>query len=216
MFDFTVIARHLPELSRGAGETLFVSLLSILVGFLCGHLLCFGKMSSQRLLRRACSAYISAIRGTPLLVQLAIIFYCLPLASINIPALWAAVICLSVNTAAFQAEILRGGFQALPAGQVEAAYDLGLTPWQIRMHIQIPQVFRTTLPALFNETINTVKNSALISTIAVTDLMRVSQTLASTTFRPIESYTVAGVMYFTITYSLSKFGLALEKKLDSH
>jgi len=216
MFDFTVIARHLPELFRGAGETLFVSLLSILVGFVCGHLLCFGRMSPQRLLRRLCIAYISAIRGTPLLVQLAIIFYFLPLANINIPALWAAVICLSVNTAAFQAEILRGGFQALPAGQTEAAYDLGLTPWQIRVFIQIPQVFRATLPSLFNETVNTVKNSALISTIAVTDLMRVSQTLASTTFRPIESYTVAGAIYFILTYSISKFGLALERKLDIH
>ena len=90
-----------------------------------------------------------------------------------------------------------------------------MTPLQIRMHIQVPQVFRATLPALLNETIDILKNSALISTIAVTDLMRISQTLASTSFRAVEFFTAAGVIYFIMTYSISQLGLALEKKLKT-
>jgi len=213
MFDFTSILKHLPELLVGAWRTLAISSVSILVGFVFGHLLCFAKMSQNQLLRRVSSVYISFFRGTPLLIQLTIIFYFLPMIGINIPSVLAAVICLSMNTAAFQAEILRGGFQALPAGQVEAARDLGFSSFQIRMHILVPQVFRMTLPALLNETIDILKNSALISTIAVTDLMRVSQTLASSTFRPIESFVVAGAMYFIMTYAIGKFGNLLERRL---
>jgi polar amino acid transport system permease protein len=213
MFDFGVILAQYPQLLKGAWQTLSLSLISILIGFVFGHLLCFGKMSEKALIRRTCALYISFFRGTPLLVQLSIIFYFLPLADINIPSVLAAVLCLSMNTAAFQAEILRGGFQALPVGQVEAARDLGLTPLQVRLHIQVPQVFRATLPALLNETIDILKNSALISTIAVTDLMRMSQTIASSTYRPVESFAVAGAIYFVMTYAIGKFGLYLERRL---
>ena len=215
MFDFTIVLDHIPELLTGAWRTLTISAVSILIGFVFGHLLCFSRMSDRPLLKRFSGVYISFFRGTPLLVQLAIIFYFLPLAGIFIPSVLAAVIALSMNTAAFQAEILRGGFQSLPHGQVEAARDLGMTPLQIRMHIQVPQVFRATLPALLNETIDILKNSALISTIAVTDLMRISQTLASTSFRAVEFFTAAGVIYFIMTFSISQLGLALEKKLKT-
>lgn len=215
MFDFTVILGHFPELLLGAWRTLFISSISILIGFVFGLLLCFGKMSRGRVLSRCCKTYISFFRGTPLLVQLTIIFYFLPLAGINIPSVVAAVLCLSMNTAAFQSEILRGGFQALPKGQVEAAQDLGLTPLQIKLHILVPQVFRATLPALTNETIDILKNSALISTIAVTDLMRVSQTLASATFRPVESYVMAGVIYLILTSCIGRLGIFLEGKMKT-
>lgn len=213
MFDITIITGHIPELMVGAWRTLWISFVSIIIGFVIGHLLCFGRFSEHRLLKRSITVYVSFFRGTPLLVQLAIIFYFLPLFGVFIPSVAAAIIALSMNTAAFQSEILRGGFQSLPHGQIEAARDLGLTTWQIRLHIQIPQVFRATLPALVNESIDILKNSALISTIAVTDLMRISQTLASTTFRPIEFFLAAGAMYFVMTYSISHLGVVLERRL---
>ena len=215
MFDFTIVLDHIPELMAGAWRTLYISLASILIGFVFGHFLCFCRMSHNAFLQRCSGFYISFFRGTPLLVQLAIIFYFLPLAGIFIPSVTAAVIALSMNTAAFQSEILRGGFQSLPGGQMEAARDLGMSPLQIRMHIQVPQVFRATLPALLNETIDILKNSALISTIAVTDLLRIAQTLASTSYRPVEFFAVAGVIYFIMTFSLTKFGHVLEKKLQT-
>lgn len=213
MFDFTIIFDHIPELLSGAWSTFWISFLSIGIGFVLGHLLCLGNFSENKILKRIIGIYVSFFRGTPLLVQLAIIFYFLPLFGIFIPSLAAAIITLSMNTGAFQSEILRGGFQSLPKGQVEAAQDLGFSWWQIKLHIQIPQVFRLTLPALVNESIDIIKNSALISTIAVTDLMRISQTLASTSFRPIEFFFAAGVIYFIITYSVSKFGTIIEQKL---
>ena len=213
MFNFTILFDHIPELLVGAWRTLWISFVSIFIGFVIGHLLCLGKMSGGRLSKRCIGAYVSFFRGTPLLVQLAIVFYFLPLFGIFIPSVEAAIIALSMNTAAFQSEILRGGFQSLPSGQMEAARDLGLTPMQIRLHIQIPQVLRATLPALVNESIDILKNSALISTIAVTDLMRISQTLASTSYRPIEFFLAAGALYFMMTYSISHLGAVMERKL---
>lgn len=213
MFDFTIILDHIPELLAGAWRTLWISFVSIGIGFVLGHLLCFGKFSGNKPLKRTIGIYVSFFRGTPLLVQLAIIFYFLPLFGIFIPSVAAAIIALSMNTAAFQSEILRGGFQSLPKGQVEAAQDLGFSWWQIKIHIQIPQVFRATVPALVNESIDILKNSALISTIAVTDLMRISQTLASNSFRPIEFFLAAGVIYFVMTYAISSFGNIIEQKM---
>lgn len=213
MFDFTIIFDHIPELLIGAWRTLWISFVSIGIGFLFGHLLCFARFSNNKMATRIIGAYVSFFRGTPLLVQLAIIFYFLPLFGIFIPSVAAAIIALSMNTAAFQSEILRGGFNSLPIGQVEAAQDLGFSWWQIKLHIQIPQVFKATLPALVNESIDILKNSALISTIAVTDLMRISQTLASTSFRPIEFFLAAGALYFAMTYTISTLGSFLEKKM---
>ena len=214
MFDFTIILGHIPELLVGAWRTLWISFVSIFIGFGIGHLFCFARFSELRFFKSGIAAYVSFFRGTPLLVQLAIIFYFLPLFGIFIPSVAAAIIALSMNTAAFQSEILRGGFQSLPKGQVEAARDLGLTTWQIRLYIQVPQVFRATLPALVNESIDILKNSALISTIAVTDLMRISQTLASTTFRPIEFFVAAGIMYFIMTYAISQLGAVIERNMS--
>ncbi|MGB5447179.1 MAG: amino acid ABC transporter permease [Psychromonas sp.] len=216
MFDFSVVLDHSGSLLNGLWMTAWISIISIAIGFILGVILCLGRLSSHPLIQYLCRFYISAVRGTPLLVQLAIVFYFLPIWGINIPSIAAAIIALSMNTAAFQAEILRGGFQAIPHGQKEAAWNFGYSPFQCLRYIELPQVVRHTLPSLTNETIDIIKNSALISTIAVTDLMRITQTYSSTTYRPIEFFVSAGVLYLLLTSCITLLGRYIESRLATH
>lgn len=213
MFDFGVVWHHLPSLLNGLWTTAWISLISIFIGFFFGALLCLGRMSHSSVVQILTKIYISAFRGTPLLVQLVIVFYFLPLAGINIPPILTAVIVLSMNTAAFQSEILRAGFLSLPPGQKEAAWTFGFSPAQRLIRIELPLVFRKTMPSLVNETIDIIKNSALISTIAVTDLMRLAQTYSSTSYRPIEFFLAAGALYLVLTSCISVLGRFIESKL---
>ncbi|MFH0264295.1 amino acid ABC transporter permease [Vibrio rumoiensis] len=215
MFDIMVVFPYYKPLLEGLFTTLWVSLLSIFMGFFLGLGLCSLRNAQSSALRGMTRIYISFFRGTPLLVQLAIIFYFLPLIDIFIPSVIAAVMALSMNTGAFQAEILRGGFRGLPKGQLEACWTCGLTQNQTYWHIQLPQVIKMTLPALVNETIDIIKNSALISTIAVVDLMRIAQTYSSTTYRPLEFFMAAGILYLLLTVLVSFIGKKIEYKLSN-
>ncbi|MGB7403420.1 MAG: amino acid ABC transporter permease [Arcobacter sp.] len=216
MLDFSVVFEHFNDLLNGLWMTTWISLLSILIGFIFSIILCLGRLSSNTFINFICRFYISAIRGTPLLVQLTIVFYFLPYWGINIPSIVAAIITLSMNTAAFQAEILRGGFQTIPHGQKETAWSYGYTPFQCLYYIELPQVIRKVLPSLTNEIIDIIKNSALISTIAVIDLMRVTQVYSSTTYRPIEFFVSAGVLYLLLTSCISILGRYIESRLTTH
>lgn len=216
MLDFSVVLNYSDSLLNGLWTTAWISLLSIFIGFVLGIILCLGRLSCQSFIRYCCRFYISAVRGVPLLVQLAIVFYFLPYWGINLPPIAAAIIALSLNTAAFQAEILRGGFQVIPHGQKEAAWSYGYSAWQRFRYIELPQVLRNTLPSLTSETIDIIKNSALISTIAVTDLMRITQTYSSTTYRPIEFFICAGLLYLLLTSCISVLGRYIESRLTPH
>lgn len=215
MFDLSVVLGYRGELLHGLWMTAWISALAIVLGFGIGVLAGVARVSGHPVARAVASFYISALRGTPLLVQLAVIFFMLPLIGINLPALPAAILALALNSGASQAEILRGGFETLPRGQTEAAWDIGLDRWQILLHVQLPQVVRATIPALVNETIDIIKNSSLISTIAVTELMRIAHTYSSTTYRPLEFFTAAGLLYLLLTLSVSHGGKYLEKRLST-
>ncbi|HBT6916811.1 TPA: ABC transporter permease subunit, partial [Klebsiella pneumoniae] len=127
MFDISVVFPYFPQLLIGVLSTLAVSLSAIVTGLILGWLICLGLNSQQRLVRCFCKIYVSFYRGTPLLVQLILIFYALPAVGITLSPLLAAVVALSLNTAAFQGEILRAGFNMLPKGQLEAARDFGFS-----------------------------------------------------------------------------------------
>eukprot|EP01133_Synstelium_polycarpum_P004427 gene4427-5185_t len=204
MFDLTATAHYLPQLLAGLFTTLWVSLTAIALGLVMGWAVCLGLMSERRWLRMFCAVYVSFFRGTPLLVQLVLVFYALPSIGISLPPLAAAIVALTLNSGAFQGEILRSGFQLLPYGQTEAARDLGLSRWQALIYIKTPQVLKAMLPALVNETIDIIKNSSLISAVAVHELMRTAQTLASTTYRPIEFFIVTGLLYLALTMATGR------------
>ena len=207
-----VISNHYDAFLAGARMTVAVSAVSITAGMVLGLWLGFGLLSHNRLIRRASIAYRSVWRGTPILVQLLIVFYLLPTIGLDVPSVAAAMIALSMNTAAFQAEIFRGGLLSIPPGQVEAARMLGLGILAIRVRILIPQMMRLVLPALINETISILKNSSLISVIAVTELMRAGQQVAAVTFRPLEAYMIAALIYLAMNLVLARAGAGFERR----
>jgi polar amino acid transport system permease protein len=208
-----LIYDSLPMLLWGAGITVLVSGVAIILGMPLGLLLCFGLTSSRPWVRRLSLVYQSAWRGTPILVQLLIIYYLLPFLGLNVPPILAAIVALTLNTVAFQAEIFRGGLLAIHRGQMEAARMVGIRKWRARRHILVPQIFRLVVPSLVNETICILKNSSLVSVIAVTELMRVSQQIVATTYRPFEIYIAAGIIYVVVNFLLSLAGRAAEQRL---
>jgi len=211
MLDFTEVLPYAWPLLIGAGMTLVVSGAAIVLGMAGGLLLSIGALTGHPVMRRLIAAYISFFRGTPLLVQLLISFYFLPaLLGINVPPLVSAVGTLALNTSAFQAEIYRGGFLALPHGQFEAARMLGIGVWQARRRILIPQVMRLVLPPLTNEATSILKSSSLVSVVAVTELMRVSEQAVSITFRATEFYVTAALIYLVLTSLLAWIGKRFE------
>lgn len=213
MFDFTTVIPYLPQLLKGLASTLGVSFSAIGFGLVLGWAICLGLVSRYAWLRQSCRVYVSFFRGTPLLVQLVLVFYALPSIGLSLPPLVAAVVALTLNTAAFQSEILRAGFAMLPKGQTEAARDLGVSPLNVLLHVQVPQVLRSMLPALTNETLDIIKNSALVSAVAVHELMRTAQTLASNTYRPIEFFVTAGLLYLSVTILTASVGRWLETRM---
>jgi polar amino acid transport system permease protein len=209
-----ILAENYGVLIGGAATTVIVSVLAIAIGMVLGLSLAFGLLSQKGPLPALCGLYRSFWRGTPILVQLLIVFYLLPRVGIDVPPFVAAVIALALNTAAFQAEIYRAGLMTIPRGEIEAARMLGIGRWTIRRRILIPQMFRLVLPPLINETIIIVKNSSLVSVIAVTELMRRSQQIASTTFKPLEAYLIAGAIYLAVNLVLAHAGARMERRLS--
>lgn len=207
-----VISNHYNAFVVGAAMTAMVSAVSIAAGMVLGLWLSFGLISRNRLIRRTSVAYRSVWRGTPILVQLLIVFYLLPTIGLDVPSVAAALIALTMNTAAFQAEIFRGGLLSIPSGQLEAARMLGIGILAIKLRILIPQMMRLVLPALTNETISILKNSSLISVIAVTELMRAGQHVVSVTYRPLEVYMVVAVIYLAMNLSLARAGIWFERR----
>ena len=207
-----VISNHHNAFLVGTAMTAAVSAVSIALGMIFGLALAFGLISRNRPIRQASTVYRSVWRGTPILVQLLIVFYLLPEIGLDVPPVAAAIIALTMNTAAFQSEIFRGGLLSIPSGQVEAARMLGIRVLHIRARILIPQMMRLVLPALINETISILKNSSLISVIAVTELMRTSQQVVSVTYRPLETYMIAAVIYLAMNLVLARAGAYFERR----
>lgn len=210
------ITENFPYLVAGALVTLEVSLVSIGLGVIGGMLLNFMSLSRSRIAFRVARVYISILRGTPILLQLLIAFYVPSAIGINLSPLAAAILALAMNTSAFQAEIYRGGFASIPAGQLEAAKAVGMGRVATFVHVQVPQVFRLVLPSLFNEVILVLKASSLVSVIAVTELTRRAQEIVSATHMPVEIYLTAAVLYIVINTFLATAGRLLEKRLGTY
>ena len=209
---FEILISHHSAFAEGLTTTIVVSLSAIAFGLVLGVLLAFGLLSRHMPLAWICGIYRSFWRGTPILVQLLLVYYLLPEVGVEIASIYAAILTLTLNTAAFQAEIFRSGIGHIPAGQIEAARMAGISAWQIRKRIILPQVFRLTLPPLTNEIITILKNSSLVSVIAVTELMRVSEQIVSRTFKPLETYLAAALLYLVMNLFLARLSAYLERR----
>ena len=203
MFNLSVFLQGFPLLFNAALATIGISIAGLLIGFFVAIAVCSARLSHGAFARAAGSAYVFFFRGVPLLVQLLLVYYLLPFVGINVPPLVAAIGTCALCSAAYVAEILRGGFLGIPPGQIEAARLLGLSRFDMLVRIQVPQAFRLTLPALGNEMVLLLKASSLVSVVGVAELTRTSQNIAASTYRPLEAYLAAALIYFVINGVLS-------------
>lgn len=194
----------------GLKYTILISILSVLLGSVLGIVLSLMKISNNKFLNLISTAYVEFFRGTPLLVQVYIIFYGI---NLDIPKFAAGVFALSLNSGAYVAEIIRSGIQSVDNGQMEASRSLGLNYAQSMRHIIIPQAIKNVLPALGNEFIVIIKESAIVSVIGIHEIMYNAQVIRGNTFEPFAPLFIAAVLYFILTFSLSKLLNKLEGRL---
>lgn len=195
--------------------TLGYAIATILAGLWLGVLLGMLLLSKHLLLRLPAGGFVQVFRCTPLLIQIIWFYYALPVAlNVSMPAWLAAGLGLTFYMGAFSAEIFRGGIMSIDKGQWQAAKAIGMMPWQVMHRIVLPQATRRMIPPFVNQSVLQLKNTSLLSIVAVPDLMYTAQVFVSETFRPLEIYTVLGVMYVVILYPLQKLAKALERRDD--
>ena len=204
-------------LIKGLSVTISLSIIAVFFGAILGALLALGKMSRFKILRGLITAFIEIIRGTPILLQLYLFYFILPMAlpALNIETYPSIAIALVVNSSAYVSEVIRSGIQAVDKGQTEAARSLGLNKTQTMLKVVLPQAIKNILPALGNEFIMIIKETSLASTFFVGDLMTSYLTVRGATFLAIESLFIVGVIYFVLTFVLSKLVGIYENKLKS-
>jgi len=204
-------------LIKGLSITISLSIIAVFFGAILGALLALGKMSRFKILRGIITAFIEVIRGTPILLQLYLFYFILPMAlpALNIETYPSIAIALVVNSSAYVSEVIRSGIQAVDKGQTEAARSLGLNKTQTMIKVVLPQAVKNILPALGNEFIMIIKETSLASTFFVGDLMTSYLTVRGATFLAIESLFIVGVIYFVLTFALSKLVGIYENKLKS-
>jgi polar amino acid transport system permease protein len=198
--DFSPVWAGLPQLMRGALVTVEITAVSLLLGCLLGLLIGIGRLNAKRrIVYGLCTAYLAAIRGTPLLVQLFIWFFGLPQFGIMLPAFACGMLGLGIYSAAYISEIVRGAIQSVDRGQMEAARSIGLSSGQAMRSVILPQAIVRMIPPLGNEFIALIKNSALVSLLTIHDLMHEGQKIISVSYRSLEVYLAIAVIYFVLT-----------------
>ena len=190
--------------------------LTLLFALPLGLVVAFGSMSRCKPLSGAVKTFVWVIRGTPLLVQLFIIFYGLPSVGIMLDAFPAAVIAFAFNEGAYCAETMRGALESVPQGQLEAGYCVGMSWWQIMRRIVLPQALRTAVPALSNSLIGMIKDTSLASNITVAELFMAGQRVAARTYIFLPIYCEVAVVYLLFCTVITKLQSLLERRLNAH
>jgi len=214
--ESSLLVNSIPFLFQGALATMQIAIFAIAIG-LCGGMI-IGILNSARISNSFSSiifnGFVWIIRGTPLFVQVLIIYYALPEAlGISLSPFIAGVIALGINSMAYISEIVRGGINAIPEGQWEAAYVIGLKPWQILRGIIIPQMVRITLPSLTNELTALIKETSILMMIGVAELTKVSKDIVARELDPMTIYLAAAGFYLVMTSAVSLFAQHTQKKV---
>ncbi len=222
--DFSFLSEYYPLYISGTKNTILLAIFSVLLGTVVGTGLALMKLCKNKVLKGISIAYIEFIRGTPLLIQLFIFYYAvLPAIGISsrgstifggdFVGFLACIIALSLNSGAYVAEIIRAGIESIDNGQMEAARSLGMTKAQSMRFIILPQAVKNILPALGNEFIVVIKESAIVSVIGIQEIMYNAGTIRSATFDPFPPLIVAALIYFVLTFTLSKALGVVERRL---
>jgi len=211
-FDFSPVLQGWPDLMHGALVTVEITASSLLLGCVLGLLVGLGRLDrSKRWRYGICTTYVTFIRGTPLLVQLFLLFFGLPQFDILLPAFVCGVLGLGIYSGAYVSEIVRGAIQSIDRGQMEAARSLGMSSAKAMRTIILPQAIVRMIPPLGNEFIALIKNSALVSLLTIADLMHEGQKIISVSYRSLEVYLAIALVYLVLT-SITSLALQYAEK----
>jgi His/Glu/Gln/Arg/opine family amino acid ABC transporter permease subunit len=213
--DWSIVQMAIPLLTRGTVVTLQISLVAGVLACIIGFALGLASLSSIRPLRWVIAAYVDFVRGTPLLIQVFLVFFALPVIGIRFDEIVAGIIALAFNTSAYIAETVRGGVGSVERGQTEAAKSIGMFRWQILTYILLPQALRPMLPPLTNELISMTKNTSLLSVISVYELTRAGQAIISVHFVPFEIYLLLALYYYALIKALSYLSRWIESRMPA-
>ncbi|MEQ2529534.1 amino acid ABC transporter permease [Robertmurraya yapensis] len=220
-----IVSENWPMFLRGAGMTLYIALIGTIIGAIIGlfagvvRTIPVPERGMKKVLLKIVnvilSIYIEFFRGTPMIVQAMVIYYGSALAfNINMNVMVAAVIVVSINTGAYMAEIVRGGIVSVDKGQFEAAQAIGMNHFQTMMNVVLPQVVRNILPATGNQFVINIKDTSVLNVISVSELYFLTKSVAGNNFRYFESFFVACMIYFVMTFIVTRILLYFERKLD--
>ncbi|EON12021.1 MULTISPECIES: amino acid ABC transporter permease [Pandoraea] len=213
MNPFELAAQSMPVLLQGTVLTIKFALLSMVFGLVIGVIVAIMGIGKIRVLRGIARAYVSVMRGTPLLVQIFVIYYGLPGIGISLEPTPAGVLTLSLNVGAYLSESMRGALEGMPRGQWLAAYSLGLSYWQTLRYVIAPQALRMAVPSLGNSLISLIKDTSLVSVITVTELLRSAQEVIASTYQPLPLYLACAAIYWVLSTGLSALQRRIEKRL---
>ncbi len=210
-----LLEKYFPMYLEGLWGTLWLSAVTVVLGTVLGMFVALLRMGKVKVFKWIADAYIEVLRGTPTLLQLYFFWIGLPklLPFLSLSDTACILVAMTVNASAYISEIIRAGIGAVDRGQWEAARSIGLSETHVMTHVILPQAVKNILPALCNEFISTIKGTSLASVFFVGELMTAYKTVASATFLQMQSLLIAGVIYFTITFTLSKLLKLLERRL---
>lgn len=221
-----IIQRYWKQFLRGAGTTMLIAIAATLIGLFIGILVAILRgmpknsknpfvHALQSILNFLLSAYVEIFRGTPMMVQAMVFFYGFSyITGYKLPSFWAGLIIVSINTGAYMAEVVRGGIESIPKGQMEAAKAIGMTHAQAMKTVIMPQAIRNILPATGNEFVVNIKDTSVLNVISVSELFFTTKDIQTTTWRIFETYLITAVIYFVLTFTVTRILRLVEKKMD--
>lgn len=214
--NIELIKNAIPLLIAGAGITVEITALSVFFGMLIGIVVALVRLSDVKVLRWLGNVYVDFIRGTPLLIQIFLVYFALPsIIGHRVDAFFAAISACSINSGAYVAEVFRGGIQSIDVGQMEAGRSLGMTWWQTMRYIILPQAFKRIIPPLGNEFIAMLKDSSLVSVIGFEELTRRGQLIIARTYASFEIWMAVAIIYLILTFTVARLTGLLERKFDT-
>lgn len=214
--NFDLMIESLPLLIAGAGITVEITAISVFLGLCIGCVLGIMRLCNYKALRILANVYVDFIRGTPLLVQIFLVYFALPhITGSRVDPFFAAISACSINSGAYIAEIFRGGIQSIDRGQMEAGRSLGLTWWQTMKYIILPQAFKRIIPPLGNEFIAMLKDSSLVSVIGFEELTRRGQLIIARTYASMEIWACVALIYLVMVFLVARLVAVLEKRFNT-
>ena len=213
--DLSIFTSYAPQFFLGFWMTIRIVIGAIILGMPFGLVLALCQRSRFRLLRILAVSYIEIFRNTPFIIQVFIFFYVLPFYGLHLPAAYVGTVALAAFGSAYFAEVIRGGINAVAKGQLESARATGMSDWEAMRYVVLPQTLPIVLPALTNQTLSLVKESAILSTITVGELTMAAITVQGQTFRPFEAFIMIAIMYWALNETIAIIMRRVERKVSN-